>query len=108
MSESETEPFDCRCGWSGQNPKDVRWNDRVLLHGESMSRHGGGVTSPGLVYGTYYAGSSGLYNGCPECGSKALTSSQGDYERKLDKARGLFVDGLQGFFMITVLMEGCL
>lgn len=105
MSESETESFDCRCGWSGQNPLGVRRSDRVLHHGESMSNYGGGVTYSGPVYGTYYAGFYGSYNGYPECGNRVLTSSQKESERKLDKTRGLFAAGLLGFFMMAVLLE---
>ena len=109
MSESEEEPFDCvDCGWSGHNPEQISWDDRVLHQGESMNHYGGGVTSPRHVYGTYYAGSYGSYNRCPECGRRVLTASRREYDKKLDKARGLFVVGILGFFMLPVLMEGWL
>ena len=109
MSESEDEPFDCvYCGWSGHDAEHISWDDRVLHHGESMSHYGGGATSPGHVYGTYYVGSNGSYNKCPACGARVLTARRREYERKVEKAQGLFVTGIFGFFMIVFLLEGML
>ena len=109
MSESEDEPFDCvDCEWSGHNPEHISWDDRVLHHGERQNHYGGGVTSPGHIYGTYYVGSYGSYNRCPECGSRALTASRREYERQVEKATGLFVAGIFGLFMFAFLLEGML
>ena len=109
MSESEDEPFDCvDCGWSGHDAGHVSWDDRVLHHGESMNHYGGGTTSPGHVYGTYYVGSCGSYNKCPECGARVLTARRREYERKLDRTRNLLVTGMFSFFIIAILMEGML
>ena len=109
MSESEDEPFDCvDCGWSGHDVGDVSWDDRVLHHGESMNHYGGGTTSPGHVYGTYYVGSYGSYDKCPACWARVLTASRREYERKVEKAGGLFLAGFFGIFMISFFLEGLL
>ena len=109
MSESEDEPFDCvDCGWSGHDAGHVSWDDRVLHHGESMNHFGGGTTSPGHGYGTYYVGSYGSYDKCPACGARVLTASRREYERKVEKAGALFVAGIFGIFMIAFLLEGML
>lgn len=109
MSESEDEPFDCvDCGWSGHDAGHVSWDDRVLHHGESMNHYGGGTTSPGHVYGTYYVDSYGSYDKCPACGARVLTASRREYERMVEKAAGLFLAGFFGIFMISFLLEGLL
>ena len=109
MSESEDEPFDCvDCGWSGHDAGHVSWDDRVLHHGESMIHYGGGTTSPGHVYGTYYVGSYGSYDKCPACGARVLTASRREYERKVEKAGWLFLASIFGIFMISFLLEGLL
>lgn len=109
MSESEDEPFDCvDCGWSGHDAGRVSWDDRVLHHGESMNHYGGGTTSPGHVYGTYYVGSYGSYDICPACGARVLTASRREYKRKVEKAGGLFLAGFFGIFMISFFLEGLL
>ena len=109
MSESEDELFDCvDCGWSGHDAGHVSWDDRVLHHGESMNHYGGGTTSPGHVYGTYYVGSYGSYDKCPVCGARVLTAIRREYERKVQKAAGLFLAGFFGIFMISFLLEGLL
>lgn len=109
MSESEDEPFDCvDCGWSGHDAGHVSWDDRVLHHGESMNHYGGGTTSPGHVYGTYYVGSYGSYDKCPACGARVLTASRREFERKVEKAGGLFLAAFFGIFMISFLLEGLL
>ena len=108
MSESEDEPFDCvDCEWSGHNPEHISWDDRVLHHGERQNHYGGGVTSPGHVYGTYYVGSSGSYNKCPARGARSSLQAEENTRERLRK-RGFVGRWYLWVFHDRISLEGML